>query len=149
MPRSSSSSSSKSELAVLGPDLVPAWEDLSNVGKVCSVCRDLSEDLKRIFSMSPEDQDSSYAIHCACFEGDRTSGKIPAVCLWTDDRGPFIRELRNGAHWGCHFCTLILSQLLVGRLNLKLGTQSETLGFNRKRQDKLYENDRISLHLNR
>ena len=144
----SSSSSSKSELAVLGPDLVPAWEDLSNIGKLCLVCQDLFEDLKRIFSTSPEDQDSSYAIHCACLRGDKQRNRTPGVCLWTDDSGPCVRQLRNGAHWGCHFCTLILSQLLVGRLNLKLGAGHETLGFNRKRQDKLYENDHISLHLN-
>jgi hypothetical protein len=73
--------------------------------------------------------------------------KFQLYVFWTDDHGPFIRALRNRAHLGCHFCTLVLSQLLVDRLNLKLGAEEDTLGFNRKWQDKLYENDRISLHL--
>src|SRR5436309_10826227 len=116
MPQSSNRSTSSSPLktnpspedvlAILGPDIVPAWEDLSNVGKLRSVCWDLFEELKYIFSMPLEDQDS-YQIHGSCLAGGGEGlDKSLGVCLWSENRGPSIRALRNRSHWGCHFCTL-------------------------------------------
>jgi hypothetical protein len=132
MPRSSirrSSSSTyiiprlKHEPAVLGPDCVPAWEDLSNVGRLCSVCRELFEVLKRIVSMSPEDQDG-IAIRCSCWRGRRKVPKIPAVCLLDGRSRTFYSSIAKSRPFG-------LPLLHVGSIPIACGQIEPQIGCRR------------------
>jgi hypothetical protein len=116
------------ELKVLGPDCVPAWTDLYHVNDLCDRCE---------ITFNKVDEPEGWELDC--IEADRTK------MLWTDERGPTLQEVRSAAHRGCHFCTMIISDLLVGRRNMRLGAGDESLGWNRRGQDTLYESDRVHL----
>ena len=116
------------ELEVLGPNCVPAWTNLTYVNTLCGRCQNTLQMLDQPQTWKrPRNED---------------------FAIWSEEKGPTISQVRNAAHKGCHFCTLILSQLLIGRENLRLGA-GHGLGFNRQEQDMLYENDRVWLQFSR
>src|ERR1700677_2525056 len=89
------------ELEVLGPNCVPAWTNLTHVNTLCGRCQNTLQMLDQPQTWRrPRNED---------------------FAIWSEEKGPTICQVRDAAHKGCHFCTLILSQLLIGRENLRLG----------------------------
>ncbi len=102
-PRSSSSASEIiHQLRAFGPDHVPAWEQLSNVNRLCNECAHISWDPVYAY-LAVADEYSWFP-------------KLP----WYR-AGRSVKEVRDGAHAGCHLCTIILTCLLTMRYRLSIG----------------------------
>src|ERR1700733_8587176 len=102
------------ELKVLGPDCVPAWTDLYHVNDLCDRCE---------ITFSKVDEPEGWELHS--IEADLIPPSDRTKMLWTNERGPRLQEVRYAAHRGCHFCTMIISVLLVERRNIRLGEEDK------------------------
>jgi hypothetical protein len=124
------------ELEVLGPDCIPEWHERYFKNHLCHRCLQTFSDLDELGQQEAELTN----VH---------RGEEPDTLriLWDDDTGPTLKEVRTAAYSCCHFCTMIISQWLEGRRSLRLGAEKDGIGWNRRRQDMLYENDRVHLKL--
>ena len=124
-------------LEVLGPDWVEAWTDSSCVGKLCSRCETTLAKIDQPIEWKWEDDGTDVQ--------RRQFYSLPVFyVLWPEDEGPQLRDVRNSAHNGCHFCTLILSGMLHERKRIRLTREVGTAHLSRV---PLRENDRIYLVL--
>lgn len=108
----------------LGPDFVPAWASLSNLGHLCRLCEATLNTIN-----DAENEKPNY--------------------VWNQENAPTLRELRTTAYGGCHFCTLVLSRMIVARQIVHTGSERafrRSVGIaNLMNQTLLEENDRIFL----
>ena len=106
-------------LEVLGPDWVEAWTDSSCVGKLCSRCET---------TLAKIDQPVEWKWWDDCTEAEKLHNSYSAAfcILWSEDDGPRLRDVRDNAHDGCHFCTLILTGMLQERKRIRLADEVET-----------------------
>ena len=106
-------------LEVLGPDWVEAWTDSSCVGKLCSRCET---------TLAKIDQPVEWKCWADCKEVERPHEyHSNSFCiLWSEEGGPRLRDVRDSAHNGCHFCTLILTGMLQERKRIRLADEVET-----------------------
>lgn len=116
------------ELSALGPDCHAEWTDLYHADHLCESCRITFAQIAEPAGWVEDPVELSFI--------------PPSVdeikMLWSDEKGPTIRDIRGAAYRGCHFCTLVISQLLFKRRNLRLHDPMY-------QHDKVHENDRVHL----
>lgn len=80
----------------IGPDHVPSWADLNNIGKRCARCQAIDWEPVKTYMLVADDYNF-----------------FPKLSLYSTY--PTLGQLREAAHVGCHLCTLIFTCLLTAR----------------------------------
>jgi Heterokaryon incompatibility protein (HET) len=85
-----------SQLSSFGPDQVPSWADLNNIGRLCARCQGVDWEPVKMYIIVADE----YTFF----------PKIPLYSIY-----PTLGQLRAAAHEGCHLCTLTLTSLLTAK----------------------------------